>query len=116
MDLVDEEDGLPTIAAVVLLRAGDDLLEVLLAGDGGVYLLEVGLRGVRDDLREGRLAGARRAVKDEGTELVGPDRAVEQGARGDDLLLADDVVEGLRTHAGGQRRVGLLLLLRHILK
>lgn len=116
VDLVDEEDGLPTVAAVVLLRAGDDLLEVLLAGDGGVHLLEVGLRGVRDDLREGRLAGTRRAVKDEGAELVGPDRAVEQGARGDDLLLADDVVEGLRAHAGGQRRVGLLLLLRHILK
>ena len=116
VDLVDEEDGLPAVAAVVLLRAGDDLLEVLLSGDGRVHLLEVGLRGVRDDLREGRLAGARRAVKDEGAELVGPDRAVEQGARGDDLLLADDFVEGLRAHAGGQRRVGLLLLLRHIFK
>ena len=116
VDLIDEEDGLPAVATVVLLRAGDDLLEVLLSGDGGVHLLEVGLRGVRDDLREGRFAGARRAVKDEGAELVGLDRTVEQGAWGDDLLLADDFVEGFRTHTGGQRRVGLLLLFRHIFK
>ena len=73
VDFVHEQDGaLPELAAP-LLRHGDGLPDVVDAGQHRVDGDEVGAGGVGDDTRQGRFAGARRAVEDHRTELVGLD-------------------------------------------
>lgn len=60
---------------------------------------------VGDDHGQGGLAGARGAPeKDGGEEAIGFDGAAEELAGSDDLLLADEFVEGARAHAGSEGR------------
>ena len=77
------------------------------AGEHGVDGDEVGAGGVGDDARQGGLAGAGRAVEDDRAELVGLDGAAQEPPGPDDVLLADELVEGARAHARGQRRLAL---------
>ena len=63
-------------------------------------------RGRGDDPRERRLAGARRPVEDHRVRPALLDRAPQGRARGEQVLLADDVGERARAHADGERRLG----------
>ncbi len=105
VDLVDEEDGALAELAAALLRGGDGGADVGHAGQHGVDGDEMRPRGVGDDARQGGLAGARRAVEDDRAELVGLDGAAQQPARADDVLLADELVQGARAHARGEGRL-----------
>ena len=104
VDFVDEEDGALGKLAAAFLRGGDGRADVRDARQHGVDGDEVAARGVGDDARQRGLAGAGRPVEDDGAELVGLDRAAQQPARPDDVLLADELVERARAHPGGEGR------------
>ena len=77
----------------------------------------MGLGLVGDDLGQGGLAGAGRAPQDDGGEQpVGLDGAPQELAGADDLLLADELVQGARAHAGGQRGFGVHAFLHGVVK
>ena len=107
VNFIHEEDGALAELAAAILGGGDGGADVGHAGQHGVDGDEVRPRGVGDDARQGRLAGARRPVEDHRAELVGLDRAAQQPARPHDVLLADELVQGARAHPGGERRLFL---------
>jgi hypothetical protein len=71
--------------------------------------LKFRLRQCGDDLGECRLARAGRSGKDDRGKPVRLDRAPQQFARREDMLLSHELVERPRTHPTGERRrsVGL---------
>jgi len=71
---------------------------------------------VRDDVRQGGLAGAGRPPQDDRRELVGLDGAAEQAPRPDDVLLPDEFIQRLGAHPHGQRRVAKLALFAGVIK
>ena len=112
VDLVDEEDGLLLVEAAALEGFVDDITQLGFAGQHGGEGLEVGLGLVGDDHGEGGLAGAGRPPEEDGgEEAVGLDGAAEQLAGAEDVLLPDELVEGARAHAGGERGFGAHALL-----
>ena len=82
------------------------LTHVLHAGGDGRHLLEGPRGGAGDGQRERRLAGARRPPEERRREPVLLDEAAQRTAGADELLLADDVVDGSRAQPGGERRLG----------
>ena len=58
---------------------------------------------ILDHLRESGLAGARRAVEDERRQPIGEQHPSEQFPFAEELLLANELVDGLRAHSGGKR-------------
>ena len=73
------------------------------AEDGG-ELDEGGLGGVGDDFGEGGFADAGRAPEDHGGGVVALDLDAERLAGGEEMLLADELIEGAGAHALGERR------------
>ena len=71
----------------------DDLLDIRSGGGGRVELVERALRGVCDDVRDGRLAGAARPVEDQVRYLAGFDHAAQHFALAQNFLLPDHVVQ-----------------------
>ena len=59
-----------------------------------------------DDQGERGLAGAGRPEQDQRHRRVALDQPAQRRARAEQVLLADDLVQGARPHPGGQRRVG----------
>ncbi len=102
VDLVDKQDRLLGAHAEALLRLGDDATEVGDAGGDGGDRLEVGAGEAGDDAGEGGLAGAGRSPEDHRRGFAGLDRLAEETALADDMLLADELVEGTGAHAGGE--------------
>src|SRR5262245_19378490 len=56
-----------------------------------------------DDLGQGGLTGAGGPVEDERAEAVGLEHAAEEFVLAKEVLLADELVDRARAHAGGQR-------------
>ena len=99
VNLVEEEDRPLAALLQVPSRFGEDLADFLRAGGDRVHRLEAALRVVGDDVGEGGLAGAGRAVEDERAEPVGDEHA-RRSFLAEDVLLADELVERPRPHAG----------------
>lgn len=116
VDLVQEEDGLLAESAGRAPRALDDGPDLLDArGDRG-ELDEPFVGGLADHVRQSRLAGAGRAPEDDGgrpgrTPAALADQAAQRRARLQQVLLADHLVEGARTHPDGERTARRVLLL-----
>jgi hypothetical protein len=66
-------------------------------------LHELGARQKRDDVRQRRFAGAGRAPQDQRRHAIFLDHVAQQLALAQELLLAHDFFQRLRTHAVGQR-------------
>ena len=62
------------------------------------------VRRVGDDPRQRRLAGAGRAPEDDRLQDVGVDGLAQRPARGEQAILADNLVERARPHPLGERR------------
>ena len=116
VDLVEEEDGLLAVAAGGAAGALDDGPDLLDArGDRG-ELDEALVGGLADHVRQGRLAGAGRAPEDHrrragGAAAALADEAAQRRARLQQMLLADDLVEGARAHPDSEGAAGRVLLL-----
>src|SRR6187455_2907367 len=73
--------------------------------------------GVRGDQRGERgLAGAGRAVKDHARQAVGFEHSAEQFALAEEMLLADELIEGAWSHADGERCDALEVLAADLAK
>ncbi len=103
VDFVDEEDGFEVGAGAGGL---EDLAEFGDVGLDGVDADEMGVGFAGDDFGETGFAAAGRTVKKEAAEFSGLDQFSEQAAVVEEVALADDFVEALRTHPGGERPVG----------
>ena len=107
MDLVDEEDGALAVHPAPLLRLVHDLAQVGHAGGDGGDGREVGAGEAGDDAGQGGLAAARRPPEDHRGHLVGLDALAQHAALAHQVLLAHELVQRARAHAGGQRRLAL---------
>jgi len=115
VDLVTEEDRAPPFVLEPLFRRLDDLADPRHAfGDGGKRL-EVAVGVVGDDARQRGLAGPRRAPEDARGHVAAADQLAERLAGAEQLLLAEELVQVPRTHAGRERlgRAGEEGRLRH---
>jgi hypothetical protein len=102
VDLIDEEDG----AGAEFRRffgVDHDLLDLLDAGEHGGELDEAGAGDVGDDAGEGGLADSGRSPEDHRGRVVALDLNAERLAGGEEMLLADVLVEVARAHAVGER-------------
>ena len=112
VDLVEEEDRALAPLAEAVAGPLERVADVLHAGAHRAELLE-GLAGVGGDgLGQGRLAGARRPPQDHRRQPVALDEGPQGLARPEQLVLADDVVEGAGPQARGEGRVSGQRLLR----
>ena len=86
-----------------LLGVGHHLLDLLDAGEDGGEFDEGGVGGVGDDFGEGGFADAGRAPEDHGGGVVALDLHAERLAGPEEMLLAEELVEGAGAHALGER-------------
>jgi len=63
------------------------------------------LRDTGNEVRQSGFAAAGGAPENDGGQTVGLNRVSERPTFSDDLILARQIIEGLRTHSFGQRRV-----------
>ncbi len=106
VDLVEEEDRRLAGGAAALGRALDHRPHLGPAGVHRRLLLEGAARRGGDDPRERRLARPGRPVEDHRVRLAGLDRGSQGRPLGEQVLLADELVERGRAHAHRQRRLG----------
>ena len=100
MDLVDEHDGAVSHAAVFFGVRHHDF-DFLDAAQHGAEGDELAAGQLRDEPRQGRLADTRRPPEDNRSQRVGFDLAAQRLAGAEDMLLADEVLQALRTQAVG---------------
>ena len=75
----------------------------LRAGRSRIEHTEAALRVLGDDLGERRLAGAGWTIEDERAKPIGDEHSPQQFAFAEEMFLADELVDGSRTHARGER-------------
>ncbi len=100
---VEEQDGSATGLRQSPAGAVEHLAHILDAGAhrGEGYELAGGLRG--DHRREGRLAGPGRSPQHDRRQAVRLDQGPQRCAGADQMALADDLVEAVGPHPGGER-------------
>ena len=110
VDLVDEEHR--ALAALVQRRPREveRLAQLLHAAEHGRHRGELRADPRREQARERRLAGPRRAPQDQRRQVAGRERALEQLAGREQVALAHDLLDRARPHALGERLAALLLL------
>ena len=64
------------------------------------------LRLLSDDVSQGGFAGAGGAVEDSRSQTVGLEQTTQQLTRTEKVLLADELIERVRPHPGGERQCG----------
>ena len=102
MDLVEEEDRALAARVAAVLGALDHLAHLGAPRVDSRGLLEGGARVHREQPRQRRLAGARRPVQDHRVGAALLDRRAQRRAAGEQVLLAHELAQRGRAHAGGQ--------------
>ena len=88
-------------------RVLDGFAQIRHASQNGTEGKKMRVGGVGDHLGDGGFARAWGTVEDDGAEkAVCLDGTAQKRVFADDVILPDDLIERLRTHAGGKRRVG----------
>ena len=100
VDFVHEENR--AHAAELVAGAVADLPDLGDVRDDAGAPDEIPLRRLGDDFGQRRLAAAGRSVEDDVRQAVRLDDAAEKFAFAEDVALADDFVQGTRTHPRGQ--------------
>ena len=102
VDLVDEQDGPLALVAARLLGLAEDDSQLGHAAEHRVERDEARVRRLGEHARERRLARSRRAPEDHRRNPVGGDRARQELALTDEVLLPSHVGERARTHPLGE--------------
>ena len=95
MDLIDKQNGTATIHALQFLGMLHDLFHVLFAGDRGIDLGKFALGGAGDDLSQGGLARAGRAIEDHIGDATRIAKTADDTVFAKKMGLPDDIVEGI---------------------
>src|SRR5207247_317718 len=106
MDLVAKEDRAAPFVAQPALRLGDDLADTGHSLRHGRERLEVAIGVVRDEAGERRLARPGRAPEDAGPDLAAANQLAEGLSGAQQVLLAQELLQCARPHAGGERLGG----------
>jgi hypothetical protein len=101
--LVEEQDRASTSLGAHGLRSIDGLTDILHTRHHGGELHEFGVGTPRDEPRERRLPRAGRSPENQRMQLSALERFTQRLAGPEYLLLADELVEGARTHAIRER-------------
>ena len=99
MHFVDEQHG---GAFGKRLGFGNRFAHVAHAGEHGGKAAQVRSGGVRQQARQGRLAGARRPPEDHRMDLAERGQLAQRAIRAEQVFLADVFREALRPHAVGK--------------
>ena len=99
VDLVDEEDRAAPPPRALGLGLGDDLADLLHAGQHGRERHEARAHDVRHQRGQRGLAGARRPPEDHRVQLATLECCAQHAAGAEQVLLTDDLVERARPHA-----------------
>ena len=102
MDLVEEQDGALLVESEAILRLGNRRPNLHDARHDGRHRREVGADLGCEQARETGLARPGRSPEHDRGEVAARDAAAERSALTDEVLLADELVERARTHAGGE--------------
>ena len=116
MDLIDKKDGLSAIHAEPVLCRFHRLLHIFFAGGRGVELDKLRTGGIGDHPGQSGLAGPRRAVEDQRTQLVRLDGPSQKTPFSYNTFLPDDFVKAYGADPGSKRGLRLLLFLPHVVK
>ena len=103
MDLVHEEYGTLSVQIQPLLGFLDFVTQLLDSGQNRVYGGEMAFRGVGDHSCKGCLPRSRRAVEDDGRQLVRLYGSSKKPSRANDMVLAYILVKGPWPHSIGKR-------------
>ena len=103
VDLVDEQDRAHPPAAALDVRLGDDLPDLLYAGQHRREGDEPRAGDARHQRGERRLARAGRPPQDHRVQVAALERGAQHAARPEQVLLADDLIERARPHPVGER-------------
>ncbi len=103
MDLIDEQQRLAAAGGQAIARLPEYLAQFLHAVRHGTQLPKLTAAFPRQQAGQRRLASAWRTEEDHGSQAVGLQQAAEQLAFAQKLLLAHELLERPRAHAG--RRV-----------
>src|ERR1700687_5584388 len=101
MNLVDEDDRLRSAMLAPLARLFHERLDVLDRGARRRERHEARARGPGDDARQRRLSRSRRTPEDHRRDAIGLDRGAEEAPRRQEILEADDLLQGPRTQTFG---------------
>ena len=112
MNLIDEEDRLLARSAQPVGRRRHDFPHLGDIALDSAQADKFRLRHRRDDLREGGFARAGRAGKNDRRQSIRLDRAAQEFAGREDVLLPDKLLERARSHPAGERRGGIGLCVR----
>ena len=105
MDFVNEDDG-ALAGAGFAFGVGHDFFNFFDAGGDGAEGDEFAFGEARDEAGEGGFAAAGRSPEKHGGEIIGFDLHAEGFAGAEEFFLADEFIEGARTHAFGERLQG----------
>ncbi len=103
VDLVEEQHRLRAAGVAAVGGALDHRAHLRAPGRDRAQLLERRPRALGDDPRERRLARSRRPVEHHRVRVALLDRGAQRRAVGEQVRLADELLEGARAHAHGQR-------------
>ena|SRR5437870_120895 len=106
VDLVAEENRPAALVAAPLLGFLDDLPHPPHAFGHSRERLEVAVGVVRDEARQRGLAGAGRAPENAGAHIAAADQVAERLPRPEQVLLAQELLEGPGPHPRRQRLAG----------
>ncbi|MNP28746.1 hypothetical protein D3C76_1217310 [compost metagenome] len=101
--LIQKQNRLRAVQRLVALGSVDHLPHILYRGFNRIQPNKFALRMIRNNMGQRRFAAARRAIQQNGRDLVSLDRPAQQLAPPDNMLLSNIFIETLRTHAVGKQ-------------
>ena len=105
MDLIDEQNGLFSIHAKIILSLFYNCFHIFLACYGCIDLGKTCACGIGNDFCQSGLSGSRRAIKDNRGQLIRLDSTIQQFVFSNDVLLSDHLIQRPGAQSGCQRRL-----------
>ena len=102
VDLVDEQQRLVAAHAQSVAGCVEHFAQILHAAGDGAQLDELRPAGLRQQMGERRLAGARRTVEQDRAQPIGREQSAEQLAFAEEVLLAGELLERSGPHPRGK--------------
>ena len=116
MNLIHKQYGLTSIHPHIILSGSYHILHILLSGNGGINLSEIGTCCVGYHLSQCGLSGSRRSIENNRTQFIRLDCAIQKLVRSYYMSLSDHLIKIPRSHTLRKRRIILHGIFPHIIK